>query len=657
MPDVILQPLKWTSKPAVPPGFCGIETVNYHTAEGDRLVADKGFSVSRNLDGTAEHAGGFFNHVHTDETVNRWFYRNTNLYEDDGTSTPSSIASGLTESYRFATYNMSDPAGVSGFFNGTNSEAQIVRRSGAALAAGVHDITQPTLGAPVVTNLDGGTWGSTGNVLVRVCWVDSDGAVTVYSEPSAAQTVTITATTDSVTVSQPGSPPGRATHWRIAFTAIGGSDTPEAFLYHEDVVIGTTSKKYLQLPSVQTDQAFTDINAIYRQAEMPISGVDICTLWKGRLWIASSASGKVAWSERDNPNHWYSDQVFDSSNEGPFDGVIRGLAGIGGTLYVFTTTSIFVIYGDLTRDDDPNDTNATYAIRIGSEPVAQGIGCVSPQSIARIGNSIYFWSTQGPAVIAGGIVRLLMPEDIGPWIDKYADPSYLGRIVGAPDPDLHMMCWMVPRRTNASRAHDGASIAGIADYMIRWDWLHNHWSPPRQLDAVHITEATDAADGSTPSKTYLMATGPYGAFLRMGGAPSGGGATDAATDTDYDGHLNTSSTATSATFTLSGISADDFNGMTMTLRIHDDDSLGGPRLIQKTILDTTVAGSAVTVAWKGSLPTPSATEWTTRIAGLRHVIDIPLDLHAAGVPANRRGVVNGPVEVLLRDQVGAEAIA
>lgn len=654
MPEQTLNPTRWTAKFPAKLGHCGRETVGWNSAPGDHLELDRGYSISRNLKGTAAKAGGYFTHMHTDETINRWFYHNTNLYEDDGTSTPSSIASGLTESFRFADYNMNDPTGTSGFFNGTNSQAQIIRRSGADLVSAAHEIIQ-------VADA-GATGAATGSIAddtyyVRVCVYDKGGTVAVFGEPSPVDTIVLNGGGNGqIDIAEPANANGRGTGFRYA---IATTDSPSSYLMWADVDFtgGDDSVTLTTLPATQTSQAFTDINNIYRQAHMPITGVDICTIWEGRLFIASSTQGKVAWSERSNPNHWYTDQVFDADGEGAFGGVIRGLSWVGGTIFVFTTDSIFVIYGDLRRDDDPNDSLATFKIRVEDEPFDAGIGCVSPQSIVKIGGKVFFWSTQGPAVIAGGGVKLLLQDDIRPWISKHLDTDHLGRIVGAEDPDLHMMTWIVPRGTNASRPHDGASVAGICDYWIRWDLNHGHWCPPRQLDAVHITHRTDAADGGTPAKTYLMATGPYGAFLRMNDAPSGGGATDAATSTDYDGKLASSSTTTSVTFTLAGVSNDAFDGFTVLLRNHNDDDVTGPRYIQKTVKNTSVSGSAVTVSWDGAITAPSGTERTVRIAGLRQAVHLPHSVHDLGIPADKRGQVQGPIEVWFRDKVGQEAIA
>ena len=49
MPDAVLQPVRYTSRFPAPLGYCGRETVNYHSAAGDHLTLDDGYSISRNL--------------------------------------------------------------------------------------------------------------------------------------------------------------------------------------------------------------------------------------------------------------------------------------------------------------------------------------------------------------------------------------------------------------------------------------------------------------------------------------------------------------------------------------------------------------------------------------------------------------------------------
>jgi hypothetical protein len=76
--------------------------------------------------------------------------------------------------------------------------------------------------APALNNT--GTAGShpAGKYFYRVRWKDAD--LNALSLPSASASVTHTDTTKAIRVTQPSSPPGRATHWIIERTTDGGGD-------------------------------------------------------------------------------------------------------------------------------------------------------------------------------------------------------------------------------------------------------------------------------------------------------------------------------------------------------------------------------------------------------------------------------------------------
>lgn len=654
----IVAPFAWASQHPAFAGRCGRGVVNMNSALG-LLDSDEGFEILRTIVSGESMPGGSFTHTDHDGNEWVWFYYDTGLYKNDG-ATPTGIGPTLTAAFRFAHYNMPFPCGFSGFFNGTNSEALIVRLNvgGTDIEAEKHDFGQPTLAAPSVTNTDGGTWGGTGSFLVRVAMVDKDGNADVFSAPSAAQTVVISAADDSVTVARPTN--SRASHWRVAMTALGvTTDTPSAYTRWEDIAYATTSKKYTATLADTGIQAFTDENGTYRQATLPIDGVDSCWIHQGRLFVGSSITNNIAWSEPDNTNHWYSDQVLDAGAESSLSGPVIGGCSINGVCYVFTPSSVHRVYGDLTRDRD--GVAPTYAIRVAQEPVHGSIGAVSHGSIVVYGTAAYFMSPYGPAVLSGGRVELLRPEDLRPFLRREVDFTYADRVYGALDPDLHAICWIVPRRVNSSRAFDGASVAGTCDYVLRWDVRHGHWMPPRyQCDLVHLSERKHpASQGSTSTKTYLCGVGPHGQAYRFNnGVMSGGGPTDAASDAAHDGQATTSRTTTTATYAEAGVSNDEYNGRTVTLTYPDDDANYPGLTVQKTILDTSVSGSAVTITWLGALTVPSNSgAWTVRIAGFVQPFDLPVDHRLyIDVPPGAKVRLKG-TEMVLNDAAGQDAIA
>jgi len=110
--------------------------------------------------------------------------------------------------------------------------------------------------------------------------------------------------------------------------------------------------------------------------------------------------------------------------------------------------------------------------------------------------------------------------------------------------------------------------------------------------------------------------------LQLNYGHSSGGADDI-TGTIYDGALATGHSTTTAVITQSGVTNDDYNGMLVALFYPLVDT-GFPGLIAiRTITDTAVSGSAVTITWAGALTVPTSTKWTVRVAG--HAVVVRLD--------------------------------
>jgi len=611
-------PYGWSTLSPVPVGEGGVvragrQAAWVNTAQGYGLYADRGFRLKTTLSSVTNKSAAGFTHRHTDGKSYEWFAVDADLIAWNGSSW-SSLSGSLTPAFAPGHYMID---GWSGWFNGTNSQAKLIRKASTWLEAVGHDMAAPTLAAP--TTPSGGSF-TAGTYQVRVAWVDSDGVETVFSAPSNVQAVTA-ASNDQVTVAEPGSAPSRAVSLRIAFTAVGESDTPGNYLYWEDVGKGFSSKSYSSLPTVQTTQAFQDINNIYRQAVIPIDNVDIAWEHHGRLFVASTQGRKIAWSEVGNPNHWYTDQVLDVGGDTDIVGVIRGGVSVAGQNLVFTEESIHVILGDLVRADIAlGDTLATQVINVDAQPLFQGLGTVSHSSIVSRGTTIFFWSNEGPAVYdVGTAPQLIEPEHLRHGV-SCIDTTYNDRIVGAIDPDLHMVCWTVPRKTNSSREMDGAGTAGICDQIWRYDYQHRIMSPPIELEVVHLSRrAMPSTQGTTDSRHRLSAMGPHGGVIEMN--RSWGGGVGDSDDTDYDGLLATATTTTTADVTLSGITDSDLIGKTVTLYYPTDDDNFPGVTVQRTISGNTTSGSTLTITWQGALTVPSGTEWTVRIGGLRRDFD------------------------------------
>jgi len=459
-------------------------------------------------------------------------------------------------------------------------------------------------------------------------------------------------------VDEPGSAPARATHFRVAFTAAGAADTPSNYLYYTDYAKGAGNQTITSMPTVSSTQAFTDINGTYRQAVLPITGVNIAVEHGGRLWIASTTSNELAWSERDNPNHWYTDQIISSGAESAWNGPVVGMASTASGLLVFTADSIHVVEGDMRRDDQ--GANASYAINVRSRVIDTGIGAVSHASIGTVGvGAVFFWSTRGPAQMGGGGAQLLNTDDIEHFLGKVIDPTYLERICFAEDPKLNAACWLVPRRTNSDREMDGASTAGICDRVIRYDMEHRSWFAPLALEAVHLARRKNpATKGTVTEETFLMAMSPHmGSALRLGYGWSGGGPDDVS-GASYDGLLASAEDTTSVTVALAGISADGLIGQTLLITWPSVDTGFPDCWALKTVSANTdtVAGD-VQITWTGALDAGTSTKRTVYLCGWPHLADLRADMTQYVEVAPDQSVKLQSAELRLADIVGAESLA
>lgn len=648
-----LRPYGWTTQHPAP--FvdeagnlrAGRGSVNVNTASGTGCYGDRGFRRKTTIGTNTNVASATFAHRHTDGKVYEWMSVDTGLWAWNG-SAWASIATGLTAKFAPAHYLID---GWSGYFNGTNAQARLIRKAATWLEAVLHDVATPTLGT-LSSAVGSGTWSDTGPYNVRVAWVDEDGEANVYSHPSNVQTITLGATNHDLTITRPSSPPARATHWRVAITAADVEDAPSNYLYYEDIAAATTSKVYSDLPTVSTAQAFVDAGGTYRQAHLPIDNVDIAWVADDRLFVASSSGVEVAWSESGQPNHWYTDQVLNVGNQKQIGGVIRGGAQVAGLNVVFTETAMFTIEGNLTRDDQVvGDTQPSFTINVWPRTFFDGFGTVSHASIVSDGARVFFWSPYGPALWrVGSTPELLDPEHLRPGLNR-VDTDYLDRIVGARDPILNMIGWTVPRKTNASRPQDGAATAGICDQIWRWDVPHNIMSPPLLLEAVHLRSGPSPdTQGTTESRARFMAMGPHASLIELHRS-WGGGVGDDVSSTDYHGKLATNDTTTSATVSLSGITDGSLRGATVTFRYDSKDDNFPGEAAQRTITTNTTTSGSLTIGWEGPLTLPSGIKWTVRIGGMRKRAEV-----FSRVPIPGAGHVQVfTVDVLLADIVSQES--
>jgi hypothetical protein len=645
----------WTSKPLAPAGFLNGDSLNFNFAKG-HIWADRGFKIHTQVAAASDtnKAGASFLFRHTDGGEHVLYVCDDGVYRHDGTDI---TATGWSAKFCPTFAAMSSPCGHGVLLNGVDGEAQLIQEvSTNELAVLFNSLVAPSIATSFATS--GGSIAD-GTYQCRVCWLDDGGAVVVYGAPSAADAIVVSGGggNATITVNEPASAPDRATKFRVAFTAAGVADSPANFLYHQDFAKAAGNQVFTSLPTVSTDQAFVDINGTYRQATMPISNVDIGCVHDGRFWIMSTTSNEAAWSERDNMNHWYSDQVISSGAETAWNGPGVGMVSTAAGLFILTADSIHIVEGTMRRDDQ--GTNATYAIDVRSRVIDSGLGGVNHASIASAGGSVYFWSTRGPARLTPSGAVLLNTDDTEHFIGKYLDPTYLERICAAEDPNLNAMCWLVPRRTNSDREMDGAATAGICDRVLRYDMEHGSFFAPLSLEATHlIRRKNPATKGTITEETFLMAMGPhYGSALRLNYGWSGGGPADVS-GASYDGLLASAEDTTSVTVALAGISADALIGQTLLITWPSADTGFPDCWALRTISDNTAtAAGNVTITWIGALDAGTSTKRTVYLAGWPHVADLRADMAALVQVGADQSVQLQAAELRLMDVVGAESAA
>ncbi len=658
MPEVPIENLQaFTARPLAGPGYLNGDTMNLNTAKG-YFYPDRGYAIDSRVAAAADlnNAGGSWLHKHSDGTGWVWKYVDDEVYRHDDTS----LIGSLTEKFAPATFNMGSPAGVSGFFNGVNGDALIIRENTGGTELVAVALDSMVVPATVHTTATSGGSIADATYQIRTGWLDQDGELIVRTAPSAVQAlVTSGGGTSTITFVEPGSAPDRATHWLPAMTAAGATDTPSNFLlYAAAYAKGSSDQTITALPTTNTEQAFNDVNGTYVQATLPLTGVDSCCLHEGRVFIAATTSNKVYFSLRDEPNHFLTTNEATSGAETGWNSPVLGLCSANGQVYVFTSDSIHVIYGDFTRDDQ--GTNPTFRIRMGTDVIDQNFGGVGHAAIGTIGPVVYFWSTRGPAAIRGGSAGLVMEDDIEDFVNRSLDHTYLDRIVFSEDNETHAACWLVPRRVNATRAMDGASTAGICDRIVRYDPAHQRWMAPLWPgECVWIGVRKNPATGGTATNPlFFMGMGAHmGTIKEFNRGHSGGGA-DNVTGTDYDGKLASAETTTSVTVAITGVSADGWIGRTIALKYHADDTGFPSVLVYKEISDNSAtSGGSATFNWQGALTVSTGTRWTARLAGWDSPVDWRGDLrqYVEDLPPDKTVQLH-EIELRPRDVVGTEAV-
>jgi len=655
---VRLDYIGWTSRPDPPPKFCGATTVNWNNANGF-LERDRGFKRQRLVKDITSKPAASWVHRHTDGGEHVIYYCDGGYYNETGSDSPTALVSGLTAVWLPVFACMGAPLGMSIIVDGT-AGPYFVREESGDPAMGLANFEQPD-GNWTVTQSTGGSLAD-GAYLVRIAQVEVSTATgTIVSAPAEYKTMTITAGggTASINVAQSTwTPNARATHWRVGITALNGTDTPSGYFWDgTNTVIGTSTINVASVPTSTTP--FEYRNGLYATADLTDFSATHPTgviVHDGRFVFWWDGDNDIAWSER-GVWKFYTTNTMDSAAETGWTLPIKAMLSWRGTLLAFTPDSIVGIFGSFARDTD--GAAPTYDVLAEAKHLVTGIGITGgPYAVADIGGSVYFMSTQGPALFNGG-VQVLAREDMEYERRKWdTSTNYPFRWPVCEDPDTGLVCFGVSRKTNASRPMDGASVAGIVDYIYRWNPRLGLWSPPRQLDVAHMCSRPNGAKGTENEKTRWMVMTPHGTCSQMNFGRAGGDADGVVTSANYDGILASSNTTTTAVIAMSGISADDFKGHTVVLTYPSGDSTYPYVKVQKTISDNTAtSGGNITITWAGAVTVPSTSFWTVRVSGYRDRLDLGHDLRDVIQMEPDEFAELQHVEVRLRDAIGREAVS
>ena len=651
MPEVTIpSPNGWTSRAQPNTGLYGPGAVNFDTYKGFGESA-QGFRRVRVIS-TAGATDAAASLTHLDASGNEYplYYWLNDLYRETGSGVISIVGS-LTEAY-LPTFTRFAGVDTGVFLNGTNAEALSTRIVTNPVAV-AFDLNKP--GGSFTTSSTPSTGGSLsdGVYQIRVVAIDNVGAYSVISEPTAAVPITLSGGGSAQRIvldltSQTYDT--RTVNWRVYMTAAGAGDTPTAFFQvGSDTAKATTT---LNITATSTTGAIDNRNGFYRTAVMPLAGALMAVEYKDRLVIASLTSNLIAWSERDQPNHWFTTNST-SEIDGQWASTVTGLAATKDALYVFTKDAIFVVSGNFAFDDVTN----THNVR-DPEPISTGLGCLAHGSVFVVDEgAVFFMSQRGPAIAAGGTVVPLSPGEIRNerlcW-----DYDNMDRCTGAYDLENGLACWAVPRKTNATRPQDGASVAGTPDRIYRYDVAQQNYSPPLEMEVVHlISRSQPGTVGQQSQEMKLFACGPHGTVNELNWSQAHGPGGDIITSadvsgTDFDGLQATAETSTSAAMVLSGVTDDALQGYGAVVRYHSGDTAYPGEEFYVTIVGNTTAAGTLTITWLGARTVSTGTKWTVRLAAMRQNPEVLLQFDAD--PTMRTQLQY--VTALLPDSIGARAL-
>jgi hypothetical protein len=310
----------------------------------------------------------------------------------------------------------------------------------------------------------------------------------------------------------------------------------------------------------------------------------------GASYVIFRDPSMLYYSEQINAEAWGLEGEF-QRNQQPVGGPgsqlkLTGLYTAHGRLYIFTLDQVYVLYS---QGDN---------LQISVEPLLDGIGCVSSDTVVKVDDTLYWLSLQGPVAYNPSLdhkaVRIGTPLGTD-WLSTL-NASNISIACGAYQPLLHTIKWAVPLA--------GASENG---YVYVYDigtgtwWPEEDWTPTLYWNDYDSTGQPKMYSG-VGRQFFLEDAGTND------GVPSG---TKTGAVTSYDSNTKTV-LVTGASFYTSGYGLEDrwvhFYRLSNGSYIH----VGKSRIVRNTdvtlVLRDNVAIQANDVFYVG----PVTMRWQTK---------------------------------------------
>ncbi len=303
----------------------------------------------------------------------------------------------------------------------------------------------PPLLAPSASGTTGGSLVPASTYKVRVTFVSD----TAESNPSPEVTVNLTSAQNAISLTGiPVSADPQVKKRRIYRTRANGA----IFYFDTEIPNNTTT-------SVTLTKADSALGIeMPEDKDPPPRDLFLCELFKNRLFgVRASERRKLYFSEFFEPEAWPVDYFI--TIPFPEGDQIVGLKALGDLLFIFGTSSVFVLVGD-------SPFNFTVRQTFADE------GFVSANGVVVVENVLMGPTRYGFQAFDGTIVKILSWE-IEPTIRTELDQTRLDTIVGVYDLENRVVRWCVP-----------LAAGGRGEFV--YDLFHRTWTRTDRNMSVYI---------------------------------------------------------------------------------------------------------------------------------------------------------------------------